>query len=392
MIISAVLGATELPLAADQQLPSLSWRGEYRAGGRADMPRFSRQLPPDNRILPLELVKEAADGEDTRDLDLWIEQVNGELAVQNTLVIESDDGSVASFNTQPSDPLPPAAGPLFRFGLTYRGTAQIEVEPFALGATATISSPDLESPGSVSLATLETVYPTPLTVTVAPTAGQPDFHALYLALAQEAFPWVVEATDVSGWDDEVADATLGVNVVRFAAGGSYDLGYVDTAGFPASAYLVLARVKADGGGTIYLDSTYKSDPEVTDDASSWHWLPMGEVALPTRRVRGAAQALLDVQGRAVTGACYVQRLAFLPLRWGFLSFHPEVGGVTAASLRAEWEDVYVDDVVDFESIMGGGLRATGGYLLVLAEEAAGDLAYYHADVTVQYRPRRNWMA
>jgi hypothetical protein len=391
MKITATFNATTLPLAPFNA-ESLAWMTSQYAGGRGDVPRMGRYVAPGERVLSLPIVKKPAAGEDTADLDAWITTVNAQLALPGVLVLTSSDGSSATFVTFPSDPLPPRADDMFAFGGEYIATLELRVEPFATKAAGTITEADLETPGSVDLSAMTGEYPTPTTVSVDPGASTAvDMHSVYLALCADA-AWtgfVVEATSVAGWDDEVADGGLGVNVVRFADGAGADSGTVPVTDFPPSAYLVLARVKV-AAGTLTLDSAY-TDP-VTSVETHWEWLPVGEVVLPTQRVRGAATCTLALTGSAVGGAGYCHRLAFLPLRWGFLSYHN--AGTPAAditTLRAEWEDVYVDDVVDFENILGGGLKCLGGQLIVLTEEAAGTALHHHADVSVAYEPRRNWL-
>lgn len=97
---------------------------------------------------------------------------------------------------------------------------------------------------------------------------------------------------------------------------------------------------------------------------------------------------------AVTFERYVDGYggAFLPLRWGWASYH-DVDAPTDEinSLRVEWEDVYVDDVVEFDNVLGGGLRASGGNLIVVAEDKTGDTLGLSVDISAVYRPRRNWL-
>lgn len=384
--LAAIIGSTELPLAAEIDVESLVWAAQLRAGGRGDTPRVTRQVWPDARTLPLPVVIEADDGP---AIEAVVSAINRELAKANTLVLTSDDGLAGTFQTYPSDPLPPTAGALYRYGGTYKGTAQVRVEPFCLGATTAIAAADLVTPAMVDLSSMDGEYPARLTVAIAPNAG--TMHGLWLALCPDP-TWdgfVVDAVDVPGWDDEVADAGLGVNVVRFAAGAGVDAGTVDTADFPASAYLVLARVKSDAG-TLTMSTDYTGD--VTQTVTNYNWLPVGELAAPTRRVRGAATAPLTVNGASVTGAAYCHRLAFLPLRWGFLSYHDAGGSAsTISSLRGEWEDVYLDDVVNYEHVLGGGLRTLGGGLIVVSEDAAGTTVGHTIDVDASFRPRRNWL-
>jgi hypothetical protein len=395
MILSAVLGSEQLPDWAvdDLELESLIWEAGLVANSRGDVPRMGRYQSPSERIIPWPVIRPCETGEDQGDIDAWVEGINAELAKPNVLVITSTTGTSATFLTFPSRPLPPRTDMRYRFAGIYWATAEITVEPYALGATATITSADLETPGSVDLSAMTGTYPAPLTVSVDPGATTAaEMHSVYLALCPDAAwtGYLVEATAVTGWEDEVADAGLGVNVVRFASGAGDDAGTVDVSAFPASAYLVLARVKVDAGGTLTASTEFTDD--VTCVETHWEWLPLGEVALPTKRVRGSATCSLTLTGSAATAAGYCHRLCFLPLRWGFVSYHHLTSASDSISaLRAEWEDVYVEDVVDFEHILGGGLKCKGGQLIVLTEEATGDALHHHADVAVSYRPRRNWL-
>ena len=394
MILSALIGSVPIPLVAGQQFPSLEWKASYRAGGRSDVPRYTRQLAPPERILPLGVLMKAAAGEDTGHLDTAISLINAQLAVRNTLVLTNDEGSSATFATFPSNPLPPNLDARYSGAKQYAGTVEIVVEPYAYGAEDTISSADLATPGSVDLSAMEGEYPAPLTVTVDPGASTAaEMHGVWTALCPDGdwTGYLVEATAVTGWDDEIGDGTLGVNVVRFAFGDAADTGTVDVTDFPASAYLVLARIMVATTGSLSLDTPY-TEPVVTPAITHYNWISLGEIVLPTQKSRGAATVTLSITGDASTANGYCQRLCFLPLRWGFLSYHDAATPADEiAALRAEWEDIYSDDVVDYEHVLGGGLKALGGQLIVLTEEAAGTAAHHHADVAVAYSPRRNWL-
>lgn len=402
-ILTATLGAIELPLAAEQDIPSLAWSAKDSAGGRTDVPRMGRLVAPEIRTLPLDLIRETDEDEDSADLRAWVSSVNAALSVPNVLVLTTSEGEVGSFNTRPSDPLPTRINWLLRGGGIYRGTAEIRVEPYALGNTDTAgSADDLETPGSVDLSGMDGEYPTPLNVTVTDGASTPgQQHSIHLALCPDK-DWrgyLVEATAVAGWDDEVADsgtADIGATVVRFAAGAGSDSGLVDVTGFPRGAYLVLAHVKVAATGTLTLEVPLGDEGPVTREpeggAVYWDWLPIGQVVLPSAKTRGAATASLEVTGSSATAPSYCHRLCFLPLNWGYVAYHDTADPLDSIiSLRAEWEDIYVDDVVDFENVIGGGLKCLGGQLIVLVEEAEGTSAHRHCDVNATYRPRRNWL-
>jgi hypothetical protein len=269
---------------------------------------------------------------------------------------------------------------------------QVRVQPYAYGATQEVNKTACATPTSVDLSGMVGEYPAPLTVTVEKADGQPDMHSVWLALcADETWDgFVVEAINVAGWDDHVADAGLGVNVVRFAAAAPADVGTVDVTDFPPSSYLVLARVKVTAGGTLVIAHEYGDN--VTETLNHWQWVSLGEVVLPTRKTRGAGATTLSISADATTQAAYCHRLAFLPLRWGFCRYHDEDNpAADITTLRAEWEDIFVDDVVDYACILGGGLKCLGGQLIVLTEEAAGTAVQHVADIQVTYNPRRNWL-
>lgn len=389
MILSATLGNIELPLASVQNIPPLVWASTFVPGGRGDVPRQGRIIAPDVRTIPLDIIME---GEDTGDLDAAVSAINRELSKQNTLTLENDEGGLATFYTYPSDPLPAPITDLYRHATTYRETMQVRVGPYAYGALDTIEASDLETPGSVDLSGMLGEYPAAPAIEVTPGAGMADMHNVFLALCAdpEWSGYLVEATAVSGWDDHVADATLGVNVARFAAADPADTGTVDVSGFPPSSYLVLARVKVDSGGTLVI--SHESGNDVTETLDHYQWVSLGEVVLPSRKTRGAGVTTLSFTADATTEAAYCQRLVFLPLRWGFCRYHDEgTPSADIASLRVEWEDIFVEDAVDYEHILGGGLKCLGGQLIVLTEEAAGTAPHHHANVDVTYNPRRNWL-
>jgi hypothetical protein len=398
MILTATLGAIELPLSPHQvDFGSLEWLPVLRSGGRSDVPTVSRQQMPSVRTLPLDICRQPLSTDTTATVDAWVSSVNKALSIENTLVIENDDGTQAIFATYPSDPLPPPAGALYVTATTYQKTAQIRVSPFALDDEATIADADLASPGGLDLSAIVTEYPARLTVTAAPTTGVADpIHGIWMALHPDAAwtGYVMEAIAVTGWDDEVADGTLGVNVVRFAAGAGSDAGTIDVTDFTESAYLVMGRFMVTNGGTLTVAPTPLPDSGalVTTGQTHYEWLPIGELYLPTKRVRGAATSTLTLTGSAATQAAYCHRLAFLPLRWGWVSYHDTDGPTDEISaLRVEWEDVYVDDVVELDNVLGGGLRATGGQLIVIAEDNDGDTVGLSVDLSAVYRPRRNWL-
>ena len=289
--------------------------------------------------------------------------------------------------------MPVPVNDLYRHGLTYRETMQVRVQPYAYGAEEELTETAWGTPASIDLSDMDGEYPAALTVTVDPADAQPDMHSVWLALcADETWDgFVVEAIAVDGWDDEVADVGLGVNVVRFAAADPADVGTADVTDFPSSSYLVLARVMVTAGGSLVISHEFGND--ATETLDHYQWVSLGEVVLPTRKTRGAGTTTLSLTGNATTQAAYCHRLAFLPLRWGFCRYHDEdTPAADITTLRVEWEDVYVDDVVDYENILGGGLKCLGGQLIVLTEEAAGTAPQHAADVEVTYNPRRNWLS
>lgn len=397
MILTATLGAIELPLAPEQEFTSLEWSAVLHSGGRADTPRLTRQQMPDVRTIPLMIRRQPTDEDTTATVDTWVSTVNRALSIENTLVLENDDGTQAIFATFPSDPIPPPGNALYVQSQTYEGLASIRVSPFGLDDEVPIADEGFATPGALDLSSIDTEYPTRLTVTAIPTSGVADpIHGIWMALHPDETwtGYIMEAIAVTGWDDAVADGTLGVNVVRFAAGAGSDAGTIDVTDFVESAYLVMGRFMVVNGGTLTITPTPLPDSGalVTTGQTHYEWLPIGEIVLPTKRVRGTATNLLTLTGSAVTQAAYCHRLAFLPLRWGWVSYH-DVDGPTdeISALRVEWEDVYVDDVVEFDNVLGGGLRATGGQLIVIAEDNDGDTLGLSVDLSAVYRPRRNWL-
>ncbi len=391
MKVTATLGAIDVPLSPEEaDYASLEWVAILRPGGRGDVPLVTRQQYPGERVLPLPICRQPDDGDDAADVDAWLSSVNKALAVTNTLVIETEDGTSATFITYPSDPLPPPSGPLYTQGMTYRATAPVRVQPFALGDEATISDESVTCPGALDLSTIDTEYPARLTVTIAPATGSDPLHGVWAGLSPDASwtGYLVEAEgNVTGWSLATTDG--GRDVCYFNTGGAVS-GTVDVTDFPSGAYLLLAECRCSTDAHLDLSTPYGD--EAGTDTTHYHWLPVGEVVLPTKKTRGSGAATLTVTAEATTDTVYVSRLAFLPLRWGFVSYHDADGPTDAiASLRAEYEDVYVDDVVEYDNVLGGGLRASGGQLIVIAEDAAGT-DDYAASVSVVYRPRRNWTA
>lgn len=396
-VLTATLGTVGLPLAGEQQVGSLGYEAAYSDDSRADLPRATRVLMAPVRTLALQLVL-GEDGDTTADVAATVSDINAALAVANTLVLDCDDGTSAEFNTFPSPPLPADWTYLLRHSATLKVPCEVRVEPYALGDTATAGPTATDLPAAVDLSAMLGEYPTPLTVDVDSGAGA-DVHSCWLGVSPDPdfTDWLVEAesADLTGWDGDTVQSnaypTGGANnCVAITFGGSEDEATYDTVGFPEGSYLLLARCKCGSGATLTMRTEWTE--AVTSTRTEWHWLPVGEVAMPTRRTRGSGTAPLSIYAACTVANSYIDRLVFLPLSWGFGAYHDaDTDTAAAGKVHFEWEHTYVDDVVDYANVQGGGLKALGGQLIVVAEAAAPAAALYTANLTWSYRPRRNWL-
>jgi hypothetical protein len=107
---------------------------------------------------------------------------------------------------------------------------------------------------------------------------------------------------------------------------------------------------------------------------------------------GSATAPITISAKCTTADSWVDRLAFVPLSWGFAAYHDTADDTDdVGAVRFEWEHTYADDIVDYANVQGGGLKALGGQLILVSDAAAPAAAVHTCSVTYLYRPRRNWL-
>lgn len=161
---------------------------------------------------------------------------------------------------------------------------------------------------------------------------------------------------------------------------------VHTEDFPPGVYRVLARVF----GPVDISHDF-CEPTYHGVDSKPIWSDLGDVVLPVAKVTGGEHADLTFLASYHDGGAgdgWIDRLAFVPVSWGFFAYHPTSAAAYANSIRAGWDAPYIDDRVNWESVEGGSLKAREGVLMVVAESPYGtDERVKTMQLDVLYRGR-----
>jgi hypothetical protein len=242
---------------------------------------------------------------------------------------------------------------------------------------------------------------TPLTVTVVPTAGEANMHCLYAGWypAADWTAYLVETDAAATWvGGTAADAALDYEHDSASVkntGTTYSYFPIDTSGYTAGSYLVLARValeNASDTGTLKL-STSLGDitDEVTFDPDGTHFelIELGVVHLPVLdTVSGTAATLRVSMKCSAARFIAMDYVGFVPLDHGFFGYHPATATTASASIKSELGKLYDASVVTYANASGHGIKAHGlGTLVVFAEEVDNASATYSGTITVSYVAR-----
>lgn len=404
MSFSAVLkrGANSLSLSvsADWQPPSLAGEVVILGGsGPADPVLASERIGvPATMTVPLvfSAASQSALVEDVAEVNDFLRGGPG-----LTLEVTFEGSSTAStWSVIHAQPVQPSFANWAQLACWVAADLVLTVVPFTLGSAVTLhDEASLTTPGYVSLSAMDGVYRAPLTIAVSSVTAA-DLGVLYVAYDPDGYSSHLQDAKDLTWGTgatEYADAAARVdNAVKIASTTAVSADLVVT-DYPAGRYLLLARVKANGGatGTISVDVTEGTEGEIEFDNSSWAIVELGTCYLPSRAVKGSADATITVSVASSSDlsgeeAC-IDWLCPVPVGHGFFCWAPSSGTATTVERDPSDGTTYVDDEADEGDVTGCSIMALGGQLLVISQNADGDERTQSTTVTVTYTPRHGWM-
>jgi hypothetical protein len=238
----------------------------------------------------------------------------------------------------------------------------------------------------------------PLEVTLQ-SNGVNKLHSAYLGLLPADCAWtgyVAEAESLS-W----AGGTPAAGPAAAAHGGASEKNSAATdasasvadTDVPEGSYLALARALMENGadtGTLSAGGL----AAVTFAGTTWALQELGELRLPSLRVRGGAASALPVtmkSSSAVAGhAVAADYYGLCPLSHGFVCWHHATPGSTVDRLHVGYDGtVYLEDVASYAAVTSDGplIAHPRGKLVVFAEDGAGAVASEPLTVTLKVVPR-----
>ena len=299
-------------------------------------------------------------------------------------------------------------------------------EPLTRLPRTTIGPQSISAPCAIDLSAMKGDFPTTLD-TIFSVDETDDLAALYVAYvppeyvawALDPTNWSIEAEDLiwdGNWngnaypagqaghlnqDDNASPASdapwdwrspgSNDNFVWFGQGGSGSTFAVssafDTAGFPQGPHLVVARVMNTVANAVMSTGL---TPDVAIPAISggvWQLLELGDCVLPATTVRIGLDSPLSLAISGTTpGSPGLDRLFMLPTRWGSWSWKRAAGGVF--TVERDGDTLWCDDAVNLSEVIGSGIEAQGGALLVVTQNT-GDTpgGLQTIDFTCSYEPR-----
>lgn len=240
------------------------------------------------------------------------------------------------------------------FWQSYSFTLQLTGRP--AGALSTLyNAQHVDSPASLSLATMLGTNPPALDVTVDDDAGT-DMHSVWCAIAPTAVSdakWLILASALT-WTtmSSGTGATYWSNSNRYTTSSSYQTAPLDTSQYPAGKYRLLARV-AQSAGTGYVKDS-QNDEAVAITKTTPHLMVIGDLDLPVAdSVFGTASNLTLSAKSDGTNTLTVNAFVLLPLDYGYASYHHSTDTTEIDQFDVGPSGIYVDSVTDFTYVQGG---------------------------------------
>jgi len=269
------------------------------------------------------------------------------------------------------------AGPL-AFWASVSCTLALSAMP--AGALTTLySAQHVDSPASLSLATLLGTHPTALDVTIDDDSGN-DMHSVWCALAPTAVSdakWRVKASSLTwttmsngtGATDSWVDGTT-----RYTTSASYQTAPLDTAAYPQGKYKLLVHVKQSAGTGYVKDS--QNDSAVAITRTVMHIMEIGDLDLPVSdTASGTASNLTLSVCSDGTNTITVDAYLLIPLDYGMFRWHHDTVTSEIDQLDVGPSGVFMDGACDTTYLRGGILvpriMATHVGTLIATPEPSG---------------------
>ena len=270
------------------------------------------------------------------------------------------------------------AGPL-AFWASVSCTLALSAMP--AGALTTLySAQHVDSPASLSLATLLGTHPTALDVTIDDDSGN-DMHSVWCALAPTAVSdakWRVKASSLTwttmsngtGATDSWVDGTT-----RYTTSASYQTAPLDTAAYPQGKYKLLVHVKQSAGTGYVKDS--QNDSAVAITRTVMHIMEIGDLDLPVSdTASGTASNLTLSVCSDGTNTITVDAYLLIPLDYGMFRWHHDTVTSEIDQLDVGPSGTFMDGACDTTYLRGGILvpriMATHVGTLVSPAQPTGD--------------------
>jgi hypothetical protein len=409
MAVTATLGSLDISgyLRDEVRITGPVHQWDEVSGTHADIARQAnvRSSSLIEIVLPMKVTGATADA-----LIAAVATIRAEAAKEtNTLTVKPTGATNSvTYNILRSPHVVPAWNNVYDVGKVALFDLVLVAEPWAYGAAVTALNASAQTfPDGLSFkasggdaTSIAGDDDTPLTITLVPTGGEGNIHAVYMGWYPVAdwTGYMVETDTAGSFVGGTAAAGPSTNASGGASvkntGTTYSYLPVDTAAYAAGSYLVLGRVTLENAGDTGTFKLSTAAGDLTDEVTTtglttWHLIELGHVHLPAQTTVTGTAANLRVSMKC-SAARYVAMdyLAFIPLDRGLVCYHPAVAATASASIKSELGRLYDASIVTYANASGHGIKARGaGTLVVVVDEVAANAATYSGTITVAYTPR-----
>lgn len=234
----------------------------------------------------------------------------------------------------------------------------LSLSPHPAGALTTLYNAEhVNSPASLSLATLLGTHPTQLDVTIDDDSGN-DMHSVWCALAPTAVSdakWRVKASSLTwttmsngtGATDSWVDGTT-----RYTTSSTWQTAPLDTAAYPQGKYKLLVHVKQSAGTGYVKDS--QNDSAVAITRTTMHIMEIGDLDLPVSDTApGTASNLTISVASDGTNTLTVDAFLLIPLDYGMFRWHHDTVTSEIDQLDVGPSGIFMDGATDTTYLRGG---------------------------------------
>ncbi len=330
---------------------------------------------------------------DAEQLRVLLGLLQAELAKEQTTMTATPKGMVAPVNfIVAGDPADVPDD--LRLQCTKKPIIELHLwrQPMSTLALESVGPTTISTPAVVDLSAMKGEHRAPLDILLsAPDTN--DLHAVWMAWVPEEHAawvdgggWIVEAEGLT-WDGGSIQSDLygypanPTNNSWRAVTQTIHATVPDT-GLPPGPFLILPHATLQTGCSL---ATPWGDTLAPVEGE--HWQELAHHVLPGAVVRGAATSSWQLTMTGGATDAYLDRLAFLPTQWGFWRWHKASGHSHAVQIEAGTP--YLDNVCNLADVVGSGIEALGGRLLIVTDRENGQLTggVQSVALTYSYDPR-----